>query len=267
MKMYPTASVESGARIGEDVEIGPQAYIGPHVAIGNGCKIGHGAHIEGHTCLGERNNVGPYVMLGTPPQDLKYCGEPTELVIGDDNVFREFATINAGTVTGLGVTRIGSRNMFMIGSHVGHDCDVEDNVIMVNGVAVGGHCKIESGAWIMGGAGLVQFTSVGKLAYVAGMSGIEVDVPPFMIMEGHRASVRKVNEVGLRRGGCSEEVVQNLWDAFRKIFRAKQLNREKIFDEIDASDWACEETLYLVRFMRRSLQGRLGRYLECFRKA
>ena len=161
MDMHPTAHVDPAARIADDVRIGPQAFIGPDVVVGAGCRIGHACHIQGHTALGERNVLEAHVVLGTPPQDLKYDGEPTTLVIGDDNVFREFFTANIGTVTGRGRTTIGSRCFFMITSHVAHDCDVEDDVILVNAVLMGGHCKVEAGAKIMGAVGMTPFSTVG----------------------------------------------------------------------------------------------------------
>ena len=129
MKIHSTAIVDGKARVGKNVEIGPHAYIGPDVTIGDDCTVGHGAHIEGKVTLGNNNIVGPHVVLGTPPQDLKYHGELTELIIGDDNVFRELVTVNIGTVTGHGTTRIGSRNYLMICSHVGHDCVLEDDML------------------------------------------------------------------------------------------------------------------------------------------
>jgi len=267
MKIDPSAKVEAGAELAQDVEIGPQVYIGPHVVIGERCSIAHGCHIEGHTRLGAGNRLCPHVVLGTPPQDLKYSGEPTELIVGDDNVFREFVTANIGTVTGRGVTRIGSRNLFMISSHIAHDCVVEDDVVLVNGVMMGGHCRIESGAKLMGGVGMTPFSTVGKMAFLTGMSGVSKDAPPFMISEGRYARVRQVNEVGLQRTGYPREVIEELEDTYRRIFRTKELNRLKVFDEIEAGGNASEETLYLVRFMRRSLEGRHGRYLESLRHA
>jgi UDP-N-acetylglucosamine acyltransferase len=237
------------------------------VTIGEGCRIGHGAHLEGHTKLGRRNVLYPFVSLGTPPQDLKYHDEPTELVIGDENTFREFFTANIGTTTGHRVTRIGNRNLMMISSHIGHDCVIEDDVILVNGVLVGGHCRIERGAKIMGGVGITPFATVGKMAYVTGMSGVARDAPPFMISEGRTARVRGVNEVGLRRAGYSDDVIQDLNRAYKRIFRMAELNRQGVLDRIEAEGDACEETLYLVSFLRRALQGRHGRYLEGQRKA
>jgi len=267
MKIHPTAQIDPKARLGEGVAVGPGAFIGPDVTVGDNCVVGHGSHIEGKTTLGANNILHPYVCLGTPPQDLKWHGEKTELIVGSDNVFREFVTINVGTPTGAGVTRIGDRNYFMISSHVGHDCEVDDEVILVNAVLLGGHCKVESGAKIMGAAAANPFVTVGKMSYVGGLTRIIRDVPPYMIIEGSRAEVRRVNDVGLQRAGYSPESIGSLNQAFRKIYkRSRELNRLKAFDEIEADRDASEEVLYLVQFLRRSLQGRHGRYRESLRK-
>jgi len=265
MRIHPTACVDPDAQLGAGVEVGPYAHIGPHVRVGENCRIGHGCHIEGRTRLGKNNILYPYVVLGTPPQDMKYHGEPTELVIGEDNVFREFVTVNTGTPTGSGVTRIGNRNYFMICSHVGHDCEIEDDVILVNGVLLGGHCKVESGAKLMGGAALNPFVTVGKLAFVGGLSRIVQDVPPFMIVEGNPAKVRRVNEVGLLRAGYSRQKIDRLHETFKRLYRTQKLNRLKDFQEIEASPDSTEEMLYLVRFLQRSLLGKNGRYRESLR--
>jgi UDP-N-acetylglucosamine acyltransferase len=265
MNIHPSACVESGAELGSGVEVHAHAYVGPHVEVGEDCIIGHGCHLEGRTRLGRGNILHPYVSLGTPPQDMKYHGEPTELVVGCENVFREFVSINTGTPTGGGVTRVGDRNYLMISSHIGHDCEVEDEVILVNGVLVGGHCKLESGAKLMGGAAVNPFVSVGKLAFVGGLSRIVQDVPPFMIVEGNPAKVRRVNEVGLQRAGYTEEAIERLHQTYKRIYRTKKLNRSKVFDEIEDDADSSEEALYLVEFLRRSLQGRSGRYREGLR--
>ncbi|MFP4027210.1 MAG: acyl-ACP--UDP-N-acetylglucosamine O-acyltransferase [Candidatus Brocadiia bacterium] len=265
MDIHPAATVESGAQIGDNVVIEPDAYVGPNAVIGEGCRIGHGCHIEGHTTLGENNILHPYVVLGTPPQDLKYHGEPTELVIGDDNVFREFTSINIGTTTGRGITNIGDRNFLMISSHVGHDCEIEDEVILVNGVLIGGHCKLETGSKLMGGVAVNPFVTVGRLAFVGGLSRIIHDVPPYMITEGNPAKVRRVNEVGLKRAGYNKATISELYDAYKKIYRLEKLNRMEVFEEIESKPQTGEEVLYLVEFLKRSLDGSHGRFLESLR--
>jgi UDP-N-acetylglucosamine acyltransferase len=266
MKIHPTAHVEPEAEVGTNVEVGPNAYIGHHVTVGEDCIIGHGCHLEGRVTMGSNNLLGPHVVLGTAPQDLKYHGQPTELIIGDDNVFREFVTVNIGTATGSGVTRIGNRNYLMIFSHVGHDCEIEDDTILVNAVLLGGHCHVESGAKLMGGAAVNPFVSIGTQAYVGGLTRIVQDVPPYMIVEGNPSRVRGVNEIGLQRAGYDQEVIDELWDAYKAIYRTRELNRAPIYDMIENKPGASEEARYLVQFLRRSQKGVHGRYRQALRK-
>ncbi len=266
MKVHPTAVVDGGAKIGKNVEIGPHACIGPEVTIGDDCTIGHGCHIEGAVTMGENNIVGPYVTLGTAPQDLKYHGQNTELIIGDDNVFREYVTVNIGTVTGNGVTRIGNRNYFMICSHVAHDCHIEHDVILVNAVLLGGHCHVETGAQLAGGTAVNPFVTIGKRAYIGGLTRIVQDVPPFMIVEGNPARVRGVNEIGLGRAGYEERTIEELWEAYKAIYRTRELNRSRVYEQIENDPDASPEAMYLVKFLRRSQDGVHGRYLESLRK-
>jgi len=265
MQIHATADVDSSASLGEDVEIGARAYVGPGAVIGDHCSIGRGSYIAENTQLGENNILYPYVVLGTPPQDMKYHGEETRLVVGDSNVFREFLTINRGTANGEGETRIGDRNFFMISSHVGHDCIVEDETIMVNNVQLGGHCHVEEGAKLMGAAAVNPFVTVGKMAYVGGMTRVVRDVPPFMIMEGNPAKVRGVNEIGLRRAGYEQDKIDRLAEVYKKIYRTRELNRSKIFERIESRDETIEEVRYLVQFLQRSLEGKHGRYRESLR--
>ncbi len=267
MKIHPTAIVDSEAQIGRDVEIQPHAFIGPGVTIGDDCVIGHGSHIEGKVTMGRNNMLTAYVVLGTPPQDLKWHGERTQLVIGDDNVFREFVTVNIGTPSGLGATRIGDRNFLMMFSHVAHDCILEDEIVMTNGVLLGGHCYVETGANLAGSVAVNPFVTVGKRAYVGGLSRIVRDVPPFMTVEGNPARVRRVNEIGLQRAGYEHEAIEELRQVFRAIYRTKELNRSRIYDVIESRPNLRPETRYLVAFLRRTEQGVLGRYRESLRKS
>jgi UDP-N-acetylglucosamine acyltransferase len=264
--VHATAEVDDAASIGSGVEIGPYAYIGPQVQVGDNCRIGHGCHLEGRVTMGSNNLLGPHVVLGTPPQDLKYHDEPTRLAIGDDNVFREFVTVNIGTVTGDGLTRIGDRNYLMICSHVGHDCELEDDVVLVNAALLGGHCKVETGAKIMGGAAVNPFVTIGTQAYVGGLTRIVHDVPPYMIVEGNPSRVRGVNEIGLQRAGFDGEVIEQLKDAYKAIYRTRELNRAPIYEMIEEREDVCEEAVTLVRFLRRSQQGVHGRYRQGLRK-
>ncbi len=265
MKIHATAVVDSQAEIGANVEIGPHVYIGPNVTVGDDCVIGHGCHLEGAVALGANNMLSPYVTLGTPPQDLRYHGQETRLVVGNDNVFREYVTVNIGSPSGHGVTRIGDRNYLMICCHVGHDCVIENDVVLVNSVLLAGHCRVESGAKLMGNAAFHQFVTIGKEAYVGGLSRIVQDVPPFMIVEGNPARVRGVNAVGLRRAGYDSQVIDELWETYKAIYRTRKLNRASIYDDIESDPDARPETVYLVQFLRRSQNGVHGRHLEAQR--
>ena len=265
MKIHPTAIIDPKAQIGSNVEIGPYAYVGPCVTIGDDCVVGHGCHVEGGVTMGHNNMLAPYVSLGTAPQDLKYHGQPTELVIGDDNIFREYVTVNIGTPTGSGTTRIGNRNYLMICSHVAHDCILEDDVILVNSVLLGGHVCVEAGAKLMGNTAVNPFVTVGKQAYVGGLTRVIQDAPPFMILEGNPARVRGVNEVGLSRAGYASAVIEELWQVYKAIYRTRKLNRARIYDEVEGNSASSPEAVYLVEFLRRTQQGVHGRYRESLR--
>jgi len=266
MAIHPTAQVHPEAKIGRDVEICQNAVVGQFVQIGDGTRIGPNCTILGHTTMGKNNNVVANAVIGTPPQDISYRGEQTRLVIGDDNTFREFVSVNIGTAKGDGVTTIGSRCLFMACSHVAHDCIIGDNVIMVNNALLGGHCKVEDRAIINGAAAVTQFTTVGRVSYIGGLTRIVQDVPPFMITEGHPAKVRGVNIIGMKRNGFSDEAVNAVKEAHRMIFRSKTaLNN--VFEELEATYDSIPEIHYLIEFLRNKQKGKNGRAREALRKA
>ena len=201
--VHPTAVVDPRARIGTGVEIGPYAVIGPEVEIGDGCRIGPHVVIDGRVRMGKGNRIFPGACLGLEPQDLKYGGAPTEVVIGDDNTIRECVTINRATAEGES-TVVGNGNLLMACSHLGHNCHLGDRIVIANGVAVAGQVVIGDRAVIGGVLGIHQFVHIGSLAMVGGMSRIDRDVPPFMVVEGHPGRVRGLNRIGLRRSGMAE---------------------------------------------------------------
>ncbi|MEC8494566.1 MAG: acyl-ACP--UDP-N-acetylglucosamine O-acyltransferase, partial [Planctomycetota bacterium] len=213
--IHPTAQIAEGAEIGEDVQIGPSAIIGPNVRVGARTRIGPLVVIDGHTTVGEDNVIVGQASLGGPPQDLSYRGEPTLLEIGDRNTIREFVSINRGTVKGGGVTRIGSDNLIMACCHVAHDCEMEDNIVLSNSSGLAGHVKVGRNANLSGMCGIVHFVTIGDFAFLAGMTRLARDVPPYMIVEGHEGRVRGVNTVGLTRGGVPEEDQEALKRAYR----------------------------------------------------
>ncbi len=257
------AWIHPGARIAEEVAIEPGAVIGDRVEVGPDCWIGAGAVIYGRTAMGRENRVFPTAVLGGPPQDIGYQGEETRLVIGDRNVFREGVTINRGTPKGGGVTRIGSDNYFMAGSHVGHDCTVEDHVVLANDVLIAGHCHVASHANLAGGVAIVQFSTVGRFAFIGGLSGTTMDCEPFLLHDGAPARPMGVNLVGLRRGQFPHKAIQCLKEAYRVIFtEASEKGGEDldaIRKELEARQLICPEVEELLQFMKQSREGRFGR--------
>ncbi|MFM7086926.1 MAG: acyl-ACP--UDP-N-acetylglucosamine O-acyltransferase [Cyanobium sp.] len=215
--VHPTAVVDPRARLGAGVQIGPFAVIGPDVEIGDGCRIGPHVVIDGRVRMGRGNRIFPGACIGLEPQDLKYDGAPTEVLIGDENTIRECVTINRATHEGES-TCLGSGNLLMAYSHLAHNCQLGDRIVIANGVAVAGHVVIGDRAVIGGVLGIHQFVQIGTLAMVGGMSRIDRDVPPFLMVEGHPGRVRGLNRLGLRRSGLAERdggaqlrQLQELW--------------------------------------------------------
>jgi UDP-N-acetylglucosamine acyltransferase len=264
MAISPLAHVDKKAELAADAEVGPFCFIGPGVVIGAGTVLHSGVAVIGRTRIGRGNTVFPHACIGAPPQDISYQDEPTETVIGDENVFRECVTVHRGTRKDEGRTRVGNRCYLMAGSHVAHDSALEDNVIFGNNVLIGGHVHVESGANINGGAALHPFTTVGRLAYIGGLSRIVQDVPPFMIVEGHPSRVRGINIVGMRRAGIPEDVAESIERAYRRIYRYGR-PRGEVLEEMGREDGWAQEVRYLCDFLRRSADGKHGRYRESLR--
>jgi len=273
VSIHPTAILDASAKIGRDVSIGAFSVVGPDVVLGDGCRLSHHVIVDGHTTLGERCEVYPQAVIGMPPQDLKYHGETTYLRIGDRNVFREHVTVHPGTENGGSVTRIGDGNLFLVGVHVAHDCVVADRVILANGVQLAGHVKVESGVTFGGGTGIHHFVTIGKHAFVGGMSRITQDVPPFMISvaaRGPRSEIRMINGVGLQRSGFSDAQILALKSAYLRLFsrraRASGVPIVTTIHNILGEEPVNPNVEYLCRFLLRSYEhGRHGRYLESLR--
>ena len=230
----PRAVVDPGAEIAEDVEIGPFAVIGAGVSIGAGSWIGPHAVVKGPTILGRNTRVFQFASIGDAPQDRKYAGEPTRLVVGDRNVFREFCSINRGTVGGRGETTIADDCLFMAYSHVAHDCIVGSNVIFSHGAMAAGHCQISDFAIISGGAAVIQFARIGAHAFVGGMSGLENDLIPYGMALGNRAYLSGLNIVGLQRRGFPRDQIHDLRRAYRLLFAAEGTLLERAEDVASA---------------------------------
>ena len=220
--IHKTAIIDPKANIGSDVTIGPYTIIGPNVEIGNNTIIQSHVNISGNTKIGIGNKIYPFVSINDP-QDLKYNGEPTNLIIGDNNKIREYVTINPGTVNGGGRTSIGNNCLFMIASHIAHDCQIGNNVIIANNVPLGGHVIIEDNVVIGGNSAVQQFTRIGKMAMIGGMTGVLNDVIPYGLSTGNRNSLQGLNLIGLRRAKFENKDILGLNDAYKEIFATKNI--------------------------------------------
>ena len=252
----PTACVDPGAKIGDGTTIGPHTTIGPNVTIGRNCRIGASTVIEGWTEIGDETEVYPFASIGQVPQDLKFKGEETRLVIGKRNIFREFVTIHRGTKGGGGVTLIGDRNVFMAYVHVAHDCHVGHDTIFGNMATLGGHVAVEDFANISAGSGVHQFCRVGRYAFVGGYSVVTKDALPFARTVGSRpARTFGVNTIGLMRRGISQDVIIKLKRSFRYLLQSK-LNTTNAMLQIERDrSLACAEVQCLLDFIRSSQRG------------
>lgn len=255
--IHHTAVIYPGAELAEDVEIGPYAIIGPKVKIGRGTRIGAHAVIEGWTSIGEYNRIFQMASVGAIPQDMKYRGEETRLTIGDRNTIREFVTVNIGTVTGNSKTVIGNDNLFMAYCHVGHDCQVGNNVVLVNAATVAGHVLIEDFAFLGGLCAIHQFSRIGCHAMIGGGALVGHDIPPYTTVasEGQREAVpRGLNLVGLKRRGFTEEQTRNLKNAY-KIFAFSGMKLEECIARIRQEVPLSPEVKTFVNFMEESKRG------------
>lgn len=255
--VHPLSIVSPDADLADDVEVGPFCIIEAGAIVGAGTRIDSHAVIKGGTILGQRNYVGQGTVLGGDPQDRKYRGEPTFLKIGDDNIFREYVTIHRATGEGKS-TVIGSRGYFMAFVHLGHNCTVEDDVMIANNCGISGHCTIEQYANIGGMTGIHQYCRVGKLAMIQGMSGIHRDMPPYMISAGRLAEAIDINAVGLRRIGINQDARTALHKAAKFLFRT-QLGTRNAIELVQQEVTQTEEVKYLIAFMERRYNGRNGR--------
>ena len=218
-----TAIVDPKAKIASNVNIGAFSVIGPNVEIGENSIVQSHVSILGNTKIGKNNKIYSFASIGNDPQDLKFKGEQTNLEIGDNNKIREYVTINPGTKGGGGLTKVGSNCLFMVSSHIAHDCIVEDNVILANNVPLGGHAHIEENVIIGGNSAVQQFTRVGKLAMIGGMCGVVRDIIPYAIVHGNRSVLHGLNLIGLRRKNISNKEILILSDAYNEIFKDENL--------------------------------------------
>ncbi len=265
LAIHPTAVVDPAAILGTGVRIGAYAVVEGPVELGDDTVLMAHACVLGHTRLGRGNVLFPGAILGAAPQDLKYAGEVTRLEVGDRNQFREHVTIHAGTAKGGGLTRVGSDGLYMAGSHVAHDAEVGDRVILANNVLLAGHVRVEDGAILNGAAACHHFTTIGRLAYVGGLSRITQDVPPFSIVEGHPARVRGCNVVGLRRAGVPEPDVLRVRNAIRSIFLSRTTTAADAMRRLEAEHPGDPLIGEVLTSLRAAGAGRQGRARERLR--
>ena len=253
--IHKTAIIDLNARISENVNIGPYTVIGPNVEIGDETEIQSHVNIVGNTKIGKNNKIYPFASIGNDPQDLKYQGEETKLAIGDNNKIREYVTINPGTKGGGGLTKVGSNCLFMVSSHIAHDCIVGNNVIIANNVPLGGHVTIEDSVIIGGNSAVQQFTRIGRLAMIGGMTGVLKDVIPFGLSFGNRNYLKGINLVGLRRKKYDNKKIIELDQAYKKIFSSNNLfeNLNKINGEFEGNELVQEVTKFIEKDKKRPI--------------
>ena len=222
--IHKTAIINPNAKISSNVKIGPYTIIGPHVEIDDDVVIQSHVNITGHSIIGKNNRIYPMASIGSDPQDLKYKNEKTSLMIGANNTIREHVTINTGTVQGGGVTKVGNNNLIMIGAHIAHDCIIGNNIVMANNSAVAGHAQIEDFVIIGAKCGIQQFTRIGKMAMIGGMTGVSRDVIPYGLSTGNRNFLDGINIIGLRRIKVQNKEILVLNEAYKEIFKSTNLS-------------------------------------------
>lgn len=255
---YDNVHVHPTSEIGLDVEIGPFSYIGPNCRVGDGTRIHNNVTLVANTVLGEGNEVFSSAVIGAIPQDKKYRGEESWVIIGNNNIIRECVTINGGTTQGRGITRIGHRNLIMASCHIAHDCILEDDITMANNVLLGGHVKIEHGASFGGLAAMHHFVTIGQHAFVGGLARVTQDVPPFMLVEGNPVRVWSINKVGLKRQGFTPEAIRALKEAHRILFRSR-ISRHEALEGLRRDYGHIPEAMALVEFIENTDKGNQGR--------
>ena len=253
--IHNSSIVEKSAKISKNVKIGPFCYIGPKVQLAENVELVSNVHIEGNTFIGNGTKIFPFASIGTQPQDLKYKNEPNSLSIGQNNIIREYVTINPGTSGGGSKTLIGDNCLFMISSHVAHDCKIGNNVIIANNVPLGGHVTIDDSVIIGGNSAVQQFTRIGRLAMIGGMTGVLKDVIPFGLSIGNRNFLQGLNLIGLRRHKYENQKIIGLDKAFKEIFASKNLfdNLSKINGEYKDNELVGEVIKFIEKDKKRPI--------------
>ena len=252
--IHPSAVIAPGAELDLGVQVGPYAVVGPQVRIGRDSRIGPHSVVEGRTTIGCENTIFQFASVGAIPQDKKYQGEDSSLTIGDRNTIREFVTLNIGTTGGGMVTRIGNDNLFMVYSHVGHDCQIGNGVILANCATLAGHVILENYVGVGGLAAIHQFTRIGESAYLGGGAMVSLDVPPYCVAQGDRARLFGLNLIGLKRRGFGEDQLSALKKAYRTFF-AEGLTLKEATDRTRQEQAASPEAVHLAEFIASSQRG------------
>ena len=253
--IHQTAIINNKAKVSSSANIGPYSVIGPNVEIGKDVIIHSHVNISGDTIIGSGNKIYPFASIGNDPQDLKYNGEKTKLIIGKNNKIREYVTIHPGTEGGGKLTKIGDNCLFMISSHVAHDCFIGNNVIIANNVPLGGHVTIEDNVVIGGNSAVQQFTRIGKLAMVGGMTGVLNDVIPYGLSIGNRNYLQGLNLIGLRRSNFANKDILGLTEAYKEIFATKNLtdNLNKLNGEFKENPLVKDVIEFITKDKKRSI--------------
>ncbi len=253
--IHKTSVIDAKAKISKNVKIGPFCYVGPNVTLKDDVELISNVHIEGDTIIGEGTRIFPFASIGTQPQDLKFKGEKNSIVIGQNNSIREYVTVNPGTAGGGSKTVIGNNCLFMISSHVAHDCKIGDNVVIANNVPLGGHVTIEDSVVIGGNSAVQQFTRIGRLAMIGGMTGVLKDVIPFGLSFGNRNYLKGINLIGLRRKKYDNKKIIELDKAYKKIFSTDNLheNLSTINGEFKENELVQEVTKFIEKDKKRPI--------------
>jgi UDP-N-acetylglucosamine acyltransferase len=253
--IHSTAIIDPKAKISSNVSIGAFTVIGPNVEIGENTIIQSHVSIIGNTKVGKNNKIYPFASIGNDPQDLKFDGEITKLEIGDNNKIREYVTVNPGTKGGGGLTKIGNNCLFMVSSHIAHDCLVEDNVILANNVPLGGHAHIEENVIIGGNSAVQQFTRVGKSSMIGGMCGVVRDIIPYAMVHGNRSILQGLNLIGLRRKNIPNKEILVLTEAYKEIFKDENLttNLKNLKEEFRKNELVNDVVKFLEKDKKRPI--------------
>ncbi len=253
--IHKTAIIDKKAQLSSSVKVGPYSIIGPNVYIDENTEVKSHVSITGNTKIGKNNLIYPFASIGSDPQDLKYKGEKTELIIGERNTIREYVTINPGTVGGGRVTKVGNNNLLMISAHIAHDCMIGNNIVLANNAAIAGHAQIDDDVIIGGNCGVQQFTRIGKMAMIGGMTGVSRDIIPYGLSFGNRNYLEGINIIGLRRKNIPNDEILILKGAYEEIFKSENLNDnlEKLGENFTKNNYVKEVINFIKKDKKRPI--------------